>query len=71
MSPGSGTTCCSEVPCHQWVSAGLAVISAMKYGLTCAVQVGLHNLAVTELVEVAFDPDSGFVQQWWFLEPIR
>ena len=61
VSPGSGATYRSEVPCHQWLAAGLAIISNIKYGLTCAVRVGLHNLAVIGLVEVAFDPSSGFV----------
>lgn len=70
MSPGSGG-CLSEVPYHQRLAAGLAIISNVKWGLTCAVHVGLHNLAVIGLLEVAFDPNSGFVRQWWFLEPIQ
>lgn len=58
LSSSSGATCCSKVPCHQWMAA---VISAMKDGLMCAVHVGLHNLAVRQLLEVAFDPDGAFV----------
>lgn len=58
-------------PCHKWVAAGPAIISNIKYGLTCVAHGRLHNLAVIALMEVAFDPNSGFVRWWWFLEPIQ
>lgn len=67
VSPGSGATCC-----HQRVAAGLAIISDVNYGLTSAVRAGLHDLAVIGLMEVAFDPNSGFVRDsGGSLEPIQ
>lgn len=58
MSPASHR---SQARCHPRVAAGLALIPNLKCGLTCVVHAELHNLAVIGLMEVTFDPNSGFV----------
>lgn len=58
---GSGASHCSQAPCCPQAAAGLALIPNLKCGITCMVHVELHNLAVIGLMEVAFDPNSGFM----------